>query len=65
LEKCQATVDDWQSDLDAAREKMARLNGRILGWLTLAAVTVTVLSGWGAVSQMSLAAHAWKWFWNT
>jgi hypothetical protein len=61
LQKCQATTEDWQSDLDAARERQARLRARLPGWLVLGAVAVTALGAWVGVSQVSLAAHAWKW----
>jgi hypothetical protein len=61
LQKVQATADEWQSDLDAAREELPRVKAEVLGWLTHAAVAVTVLCVWVAVSQMSLFAHARKW----
>ena len=61
LRKCQATLDNWQSDLNSALEQLARLKTQILGWLTFAAVAVTAFCAWGLVSQISLAAHAWKW----
>jgi hypothetical protein len=61
LQKCQARSEDWQSDLDAARDRQARLRERLPGWLLLGAVVVTVLCVWVGVSQVSLAAHAWKW----
>jgi hypothetical protein len=61
LQNCQATLKDWQSDLDAAREQLPQLQAEILGWLTLAAIVVTVLGVWVAVGQISLFAHAWKW----
>jgi hypothetical protein len=61
LQKCQRTVDDWQSDLDAAREELARVQAAALGWLTLGAVAVSALCAWVGVSQVSLFAHAWGW----
>jgi hypothetical protein len=61
LQKCQATVDDWQSDLDAANQKLPRLTGDLLGWLTPGAILVTALCAWVAVSQISLSVHAWGW----
>ena len=61
LQKCQATAEDWQSDLGAARERQARLQARLSGWLLLGAVAGTALCVWVGVSQVSLAAHAWKW----
>ena len=61
LQKCQARSADWQSDLDAARERQARLRERLPGWLLLGTVAGTVLCAWVGLSQVSLAAHAWKW----
>jgi hypothetical protein len=61
LQKCQATVTDWQSDLDAARDDIAHVKAKILGWLTWAAVAVTVLCSWVAAGQISLFARALRW----
>jgi hypothetical protein len=61
LQRCLLAVDDWQSDLDAAREDLARVKGQILGWLRCAAVAVTVLCLWVGAGQVSLFAHALKW----
>jgi hypothetical protein len=61
LQKCQATAEEWQSDLDAARERQARLRARLPGWLLLGALAVTALCAWVGLSQVSLAAQAWKW----
>jgi hypothetical protein len=61
LQRCQQTVDDWQADLDAAREDLPRVKAEALGWLTLGAVAVSLLCAWVGVSQVSLFAHAWGW----
>ena len=61
LQKCQATVDDWQSSLDAVREDFPRVKEEVLGWLWPAAVAMTLLVGWVAVGQLSLFAHAVRW----
>ena len=61
LQRCQTIVDDWGSDLEVIREELPRLKERILGWMTFAAITTTVLCVWVAISQISLFAHAWKW----
>jgi hypothetical protein len=59
--KGQGNIDDWQSELDNAREEIGRVKAEAPGWLTLAAIAVTVISVWGAVSQVSLFVHALKW----
>jgi hypothetical protein len=61
LQNCQAALDDWQSDLDAAHEDLARVKGQILGWLTYAAVAVTILCLWVGAGQVSLFARALRW----
>lgn len=61
LERCQAAVNDWQSDLDAARAEVSRIQAQVLGWLWPAAVGLTLLLAWVAVGQLSLFAHALRW----
>lgn len=61
LEKCQATVTDWQSDLDGVRDDVARVKGQMLGWLTCAAIAVTVVCSWVGAGQISLFAHGLRW----
>jgi hypothetical protein len=61
LQKCQRAVDDWQSDLDGAREELASIKAEALRWLTLGALAVSTLCAWVGLSQISLFAHAWGW----
>jgi hypothetical protein len=61
LQKCQARMDVWQSDLETAREELRQVEGEILDWLTPAAITVTLLCVWVAAGQISLFAHALRW----
>jgi hypothetical protein len=61
LQKCQATVEAWQSDLDAARDDLAHARAKLLGWLTCAAIAVTVLCLWVGAGQISLFARAPRW----
>ena len=65
LQRCQATVDDWQSHLDTAHETLAYFEAHVSGWLTLAMIAGTVLCAWVGVGQVSLFAHARKWFRST
>jgi hypothetical protein len=58
LQRCQATVEDWQSDLEAAREELPNVKAQILGWFKIAVVAVTAFSAWMAVGQVSLFARA-------
>jgi hypothetical protein len=61
LQRCQTTVDAWQSDLDAACEAVREVQPKIGGWITLAAVGVTILCVWMAAGQISLFVHALGW----
>jgi hypothetical protein len=61
LQNCQARVEVWQSDLEAAREESQHVKAEILGWLTPAAVVGTLLCLWVAAGQISLFAHALRW----
>lgn len=61
LQKCQATGDAWQSDLDSTRENLARFRTKIRGWLTWAAIGLTLLCSWMGAGQLSLFARALRW----
>jgi hypothetical protein len=61
LRKCQATLDAWQSDLDETRDDLAHVKAKILGWLTWAAIAMTVLCSWVGAGQVSLLARALRW----
>jgi hypothetical protein len=61
LQRCQAKVDDWQAYVDAASADVPRVKAEVLGWLTLAAIAVTLVLGWMAVGQFSLCAHVLRW----
>jgi hypothetical protein len=61
LQKCQSTVDAWQTDLDATRDDLAHIRERIHAWLTLAAIAATVLCSWMGAGQISLFASSLRW----
>ena len=61
LQKCQARMNVWQADLEAAREELRHVKADILGWLTPAAIVGTLLGLWVAAGQISLFAHALRW----
>jgi hypothetical protein len=61
LQKCQATVDAWHSDLNGTRDDLAHVKAKLLGWLTCAAIVATVLCSWVGAGQISLFAHALRW----
>jgi uncharacterized membrane protein YqjE len=61
VRRCQTTVEGWQTDLKNAQVKLADLKARLLAWLLLGAVAVTVVAVWAGIGQLSLFAHGWKW----
>jgi hypothetical protein len=61
LRRCEEAVRNWQSDVEAAREGVARVKARVLGWLTWAAIALTALLAWVGLGQVSLFAHALRW----
>lgn len=61
LQRCQAKMDDWQSGVETVREGVRGLKAQALGWLALAAITVSSVCLWAAISQISLFAHALSW----
>lgn len=61
LQRCQARVDGWQSDLDSTREDVRRARENLIGWLTTSAVVVTVLLVWIGAGQVSLLVHGRRW----
>jgi hypothetical protein len=61
LEKCQVAVDSWQSDLDGAREDLARVKAQMVSWLTYVAIALTVLFVWVAAGQICLFGRALEW----
>jgi uncharacterized membrane protein YqjE len=61
LQQCETTVAGWQTDLDNAQSELASFKARLLAWLLLGALAVTVIAAWSALGQVSLFAHGWKW----
>jgi hypothetical protein len=61
LQRCQAIMDDWESNLQTATVEFHRIRDDIPTWLTRIAIAVTVVCAWVGLSQISLMAHAWKW----
>jgi hypothetical protein len=62
LQRCQARLDRWQSELQDARENVRSVKAEVLGWLTTAVVVVSLLIAWVASGQISLFAHGLKWW---
>src|SRR5262249_1270853 len=61
LERCQGKLDDWQASLDATGVELQRVKDGMHGWLTVAAIGVTLFLAWMAVGQLSLFTQALRW----
>ncbi len=61
LQRCQQKVADWQSGIEAAREGLQFVKTGIFGWVTPAAIVVTLFCAWVAVGQISVFALALPW----
>jgi hypothetical protein len=61
LQRSQAQVDDWQTNVDAFREQMEDVKAELLGWLTPAAIALTLLLAWVGLGQLSLFARGLQW----
>jgi hypothetical protein len=61
LQRCQLKLDDWQSQLEAARDEVRDARAQVLGWLTAASLAASFLVGWVALGQISLFLHALRW----
>jgi chromosome segregation ATPase len=62
LQRCQEKVDEWQAQLEEAREGVRHIRREILGWWTLAAIMGSFLCGWVALGQVSLLVHVVQWW---
>ena len=65
LQKCQAKVDDWQSQLETARQELQHARTEILRWFTPAMIAVAFACAWVAVGQVCLFGHALHWLRGT
>jgi hypothetical protein len=61
LERWQGKLDDWQALVDAVGGDVQRVKAEAPGWLTLAAIGVTIFLAWMALGQLSLLAHGLQW----
>jgi hypothetical protein len=62
LEAIRGLVAQYQTQVTQARQRTAELKARTLTWITPAAVLVSLVCFWIAVSQVGLLAHARSWW---
>jgi hypothetical protein len=58
LEKYEALVRD-------AHQRIQELRARTLAWISSAAIVISAVCFWVAISQVSILAHAWSWWRDT
>jgi hypothetical protein len=62
LETLRGSVGEYQAQVKRARQRVNELKTRTLTWITPAAVVVSLVCIWIAVSQVSLLSHARSWW---
>jgi hypothetical protein len=62
LKTARGSVAEYQSRVAEARQRTGELKARTLAWITPAAVLISAVCFWVALSQVSLLAHAWGWW---
>jgi hypothetical protein len=61
LQRSQTAVENWQSDLAAARADVARVGREIPVWMTYAAIAATALCVLMGAGQICLFGRALRW----
>jgi hypothetical protein len=54
-------IAEYVAQVAAVRQRLEELKSRTFPWITPAAVLVSLVCFWIALSQVSLMAHAWSW----
>jgi hypothetical protein len=62
VKSLQGLIAEYELRLAAVRQQSQGLQSKTLGWITPAAVLVSLICFWIAVSQVSLMCHAWSWW---
>jgi hypothetical protein len=62
LKRMRELVADYQSQVTQVRQRTVDLKSRTLPWITPAAILISVVCFWIALSQISLMAHARSWW---
>ena len=55
-------IAEFEPRLTEVRQRAEGLKSRALPWVTPAAVLISVVCFWTALSQVSLMSHAWSWW---
>jgi hypothetical protein len=56
-----ALVSDYQNQVKQVRQQTTALKAKVFAWITPAAILVSVVSFWIAVSQLCIMSRSWSW----
>src|SRR5262249_41081236 len=62
LQSMRGLLAEFEPRLTEVRQRTEELKSRTLPWITPAAILVSVVCFWIALSQISLMVHAWSWW---
>jgi hypothetical protein len=62
LKTMQRLLAEYEPHLTQVRQRTEQLKSSIFSWITPAAILVSFVCFWIALSQVSLLAHAWAWW---
>jgi hypothetical protein len=62
LQTMRGLIAEYEPRLTEVRQRTQALKSRTLPWVTPAAVLISVVCAWIALSQVSLLSHAWSWW---
>jgi hypothetical protein len=61
LTRLRELVADYQNQVKEVRERTTALKAKVFAWITPAAIIVSSVSFWIALSQLCIMSRAWSW----
>jgi hypothetical protein len=65
LQSLQRLIADYASRVKEFRQQTEELKTKVFAWITPAAIIISCVCFWIALSQVSLFCHAWSWLWRS
>jgi hypothetical protein len=62
LKTMQGLIAEYEPQLTQVRQRTEALKSKTLSWITPAAIAVSLVCFWIALSQVSVLSHAWSWW---
>jgi hypothetical protein len=62
LQTLRERVGDYQSQVGQVRQRATEIKDRMLSWITPAAILLSLICFWIALSQICILSRAWSWF---